>query len=33
MIDENRAAQRAAARTALQLTFKHDPDLPITARR
>jgi ATP-dependent helicase HrpA len=33
MMDENRAARRAAARTALQLTFKHDPELPITARR
>ena len=33
MIDEDRAARRAAARTTLQLTFKHDPDLPITVRR
>src|SRR5258708_28780919 len=33
MIDEGRAARRTAARTALQLTFKHDPELPITARR
>ena len=33
MMDEDRAARRAAARTALQLTFKHDPELPITARR
>ncbi len=33
MIDEDRAARRAAARAALQLTFKHDPELPITARR
>jgi ATP-dependent RNA helicase HrpA len=33
MIDEDRAARRAAARTALQLTFKHDLQLPITARR
>ena len=33
MRDEERAARRAAARAAVQLTFKHDPDLPITARR
>src|SRR5258707_7449357 len=33
MIDEGRAARRTAARTALKLTFKHDPELPITARR
>jgi ATP-dependent helicase HrpA len=33
MIDQDKAARRAAARASLQLTFKHDPDLPITARR
>jgi ATP-dependent helicase HrpA len=33
MIDEDRTARRAAARAALQVTFKHDPELPITVRR
>ncbi|HEX3603804.1 MAG TPA: ATP-dependent RNA helicase HrpA [Steroidobacteraceae bacterium] len=33
MIDEDRAARLAAARAAQQFTFKHDPALPITARR
>src|SRR5476649_1798107 len=32
MIDDSKA-RRTAARTAPQLLFKHDPDLPITARR
>jgi ATP-dependent helicase HrpA len=30
---EAAAARRAAQRAAAQLTFKHDPDLPISARR
>jgi ATP-dependent helicase HrpA len=33
MIDDGSAARRAAARAALQLQFKHDPELPITAQR
>jgi ATP-dependent helicase HrpA len=33
MIDDDSAAHRAAARTAPQLQFKHDPELPITVRR
>src|ERR1700723_4381598 len=33
MIDDDSAARRAAARAALQLQFKHDPELPITAQR
>ncbi len=33
MIEHDGAAQRAAARAALQLQFKHDPELPITLRR
>jgi ATP-dependent helicase HrpA len=33
MIDHDSAARRAAARAALQLQFKHDPELPITAQR
>jgi ATP-dependent helicase HrpA len=33
MIDNDSAARRAAARGALQLQFKHDPELPITPRR
>jgi ATP-dependent helicase HrpA len=33
MIDGDSSARRAAARAAPQLVFKHDPDLPIFARR
>ena len=33
MIDEDKASRRTAARMALPLTFKHDPELPITGRR
>lgn len=33
MIEDDSAARRAAARAAVQLQFKHDPELPITARR
>jgi ATP-dependent helicase HrpA len=33
MIDHDGAARRAAARAATQLRFKHDPELPISARR
>ncbi len=34
MIDDDSAARAAcSARTAPQLLFKHDPDLPITAQR
>ena len=33
MIEENGAARRAAARAATPLVFKHDGELPITARR
>ena len=33
MIDDDSAARRTAARAAAQLQFKHDPELPISARR
>src|SRR5271170_479914 len=33
MIHDDSAARRAAARAAAQLQFKHDPELPISARR
>jgi ATP-dependent helicase HrpA len=33
MIDDDSAARRSAARAAAQLQFKHDPELPISARR
>ena len=33
MINDDSAARRAAARAALPLRFKHDPELPITAQR
>jgi ATP-dependent helicase HrpA len=33
MIDQDSAARRSAARAAPQLQFKHDPELPISARR
>jgi ATP-dependent helicase HrpA len=33
MIDDDSAARRAAARAFPQLLFKHDPELPISARR
>src|ERR1700691_265612 len=33
MIDADSAARRIAARAATQLQFKHDPELPISARR
>jgi ATP-dependent helicase HrpA len=33
VIDADSAARHAAARAALPLTFRHDPDLPIDARR
>src|SRR5580692_6861164 len=33
MIHDDTAARRAASRAAPQLLFKHDPELPITARR
>ena len=33
MIDDDSVARRTAARAALPLQFKHDPELPISARR
>jgi ATP-dependent helicase HrpA len=33
MIDDDNAARRAGARAAVPLAFRHDPDLPISARR
>jgi ATP-dependent helicase HrpA len=33
MINDDSAARRIAARAATQLQFKHDPELPISARR
>src|ERR1700734_950073 len=33
MMDADNSARGAAARAAAALTFKHDPQLPITARR